>query len=168
MIPVYQSSASGLPLSATINPRKFKMLFMDVGLMLRAQGVISPLLLSEDILFLSQGAMMEQFVGQELLAYQYPYSAPELFFWSREAKSSQAEVDYLILHGTQILPIEVKSKSVGHLKSIKRFMEEKNAPLGIRISEHPFSFKDQILSVPLYAIFGLQNYLSQSASWVCC
>ncbi len=164
MIPVYQSSASGLPLSATINPRKFKMLFMDVGLMLRAQGVISPLLLSEDILFLSQGAMMEQFVGQELLAYQYPYSAPELFFWSREAKSSQAEVDYLILHGTQILPIEVKSKSVGHLKSIKRFMEEKNAPLGIRISEHPFSFKDQILSVPLYAIFGLQNYLSQSAS----
>ena len=161
MYPVYQSNASGLPLSATANHRKFKMLFVDVGLMLRAQGIVSPMLLSEDILFLLQGAMMEQFVGQELLAYQYPYSNPELFFWSREAKSSQAEVDYLILHGTQVLAIEVKSKSLSHLKSIKRFMEEKNSTWGIRISEHPFSLQNHILSVPLYAIFGLQNYLQQ-------
>ena len=158
---IFSTHASGLPLGAGKNERKFKILFLDVGLLLRAQRVTPAHLVTEDVLFLLQGAMMEQFVGQELIAYENPYQQPELYFWERDAKSSQAEIDYLMLFGETILPIEVKSKSLGHLKSLKRFMEEKNSPIGIRISEHPFSFQEKILSIPLYAVFALEHYIKQ-------
>ncbi len=162
--PVFASNASGLPLIAHKNERKFKMLFLDVGLMLRASQVDPALLAQKDVLFLLQGAMMEQFVGQELLAYQNPYEIPELYFWTREEKSARAEVDYLDLFKTTILPIEVKSKSIGHLKSLKRFLEEKKSPVGIRISEHPLSIENQILSLPLYMIFELKRLLGSILS----
>jgi len=157
---VFATSGSGLPFVAHKNERKFKALFLDVGLMLRACQVDPQVLVQEDILFLMQGAMMEQLVGQELLAYENPYETPELFFWERENKNAQAEVDYLLAYRSKILPIEVKSKSLGHLKSLKRFMQEKQSHIGIRIAEHPLSLHENILSVPLYMIFELPNLLA--------
>ncbi|NCX93897.1 MAG: DUF4143 domain-containing protein [Gammaproteobacteria bacterium] len=157
---VFSTSASGLPLAAHKNDRKFKALFVDVGLMLRSCQVDPQLLVQEDVLFLLQGSMMEQFVGQELLAYQDPHEFPELFFWERDEKNRQAEVDYVSVAQNMIVPIEVKSKSLGHLKSLKRFMAEKNTSLGLRVSEHPLSFENQILSVPLYMIREIPRLLS--------
>lgn len=158
---IYATNASGLPLIAHKNERKFKTLFIDVGLMLRACQVEPTLLVQADILFLLQGAMMEQFVGQELLAYHNPIELPELYFWEREEKNAQAEVDYLFPQDNKIFAIEVKSTARGHLKSLKRFMAEKHSPIGIRISEHPLSFDGGILSVPLYMIFELVRLLKQ-------
>ena len=51
----------------------------------------------------------EQFVGHELLAYQNPYSKPLLYYWAREAKNSNAELDYIIQKEGRIIPFEVKS-----------------------------------------------------------
>ena len=51
------------------------------------------------------GALSEQFVGQEFLSA----GMDKLFYWSREAKSSSAEVDYLIVKNNKIYPVEIKS-----------------------------------------------------------
>ena len=63
----------------------------------------------EDFIKVNGGAIAEQFVAQELLNYQDHYIQPSLYYWVREAKSSNAEVDYLIPCHSKVLPIEVKS-----------------------------------------------------------
>jgi len=44
----------------------------------------------------NEGGLAEQFIGQHLL---HPFQAPQLCYWLREGKSSNAEVDYVISQG---------------------------------------------------------------------
>ncbi len=155
IFPVYTTSAAGLPLITHANFKKFKLLFLDIGLLKRATKLDLELLFSENLMLLNRGALAEQFVGQELLAYQDPYDEPQLFYWSREEKSSTAEVDYLINIHANIVPIEVKSGKTGSLKSLHILMREKKLPLGIRISEKKLYLHNNILSLPFYLIYRL-------------
>ena len=52
---------------------------------------------------------------------------------------NSAEVDYLLPESGIVYPIEVKAGTAGKLKSLKVFLEEKNAPFGIKISQEPLS-----------------------------
>jgi uncharacterized protein len=158
--PVYATSAVGLPLLTHLNEKKFKLLFLDVGLMKRAAKLDVELLLTHDIMLLNRGAIAQQLVGQELLAYQDPLDEPQLYFWNREEKSSTAEVDYLLNFDAMITPIEVKAGKTGSLKSLHLFMKEKKIPLGVRISSKKLEMNDHILSVPFYLISQLQRILS--------
>lgn len=156
------SSCSGLPLNALINEKKFKLLFVDVGLMNRAGKISLHDLLNQDLFLINQGAVIEQFVGQELLAYQHPYEEAELYFWERDKKGSQAEVDYVVNLGGKIVPIEVKSGKTGQLKSLKQFMSEKNTKLGIRFSTQPLGCQNNILSIPIYMIGELKRLYAET------
>ncbi len=106
-----------------------------------------------------KGALAEQFVGQELLALNGPHEPPSLYFWSREKTGSSAEVDYLWTIGQKILPMEVKAGATGNLRSLKIFMEEKNTPLGIRISTTPLSQEEKIVSIPFYLISEINRII---------
>ncbi len=149
---VYSSAASGLPLSSQINEKKFKILFLDIGLVMRSTKLNAALLMNEDILLVNRGMLAEQFVGQEMLAYLPRQEEGSLFFWSRDKKSSMAEVDYVTDVDNKIIPIEVKAGATGHLKSLKIFIQEKNSNIGIRFSQHKLSLHDNVLSLPLYMV----------------
>lgn len=157
--PVYATTAAGLPLSASSNEKKFKLLFLDVGLANRNAGVGINELLNKEILLINQGAIAEQFAGQELLAYHDCYEEAKLYYWFRDVQGSMAEVDYVININSQIIPIEVKSGEKGHLKSLQRLMKEKNLPLGVRISQQPLHYHDNVLSIPFYLIGELQRLI---------
>lgn len=149
---VYHSNASGLPLNTFINEKNFKLLMLDIGLC-NAMSLLSPqLLLEEDLLLINRGALAEQFVAQELLAYQPVYIENQLFYWDRAKGSSTAEVDYVINVDDKIIPIEVKSGKTGSLRSLQLFLNEKKRDFGIRLSLKPLSFKNRVLSIPLYMI----------------
>ncbi len=135
-----------------VNDKKFKIVFLDVGLMQHSLGLEAQITMAPDFTSLSSGALAEQLVGQELLAQSDPYEDRKLFFWTREKKNSQAEIDYLARVDNQVIPIEVKAGQTGTLKSLRLFMESHKTPLGVRLATHPLSFHDQILSVPLYAV----------------
>jgi predicted AAA+ superfamily ATPase len=158
--PIYSTAASGLPLITLVNEKKFKILFLDVGLMARASRLSAELWLDENLLLVNRGACAEQFVGQELLAYGSSIEAPQLFFWHRDKKSSLAEVDYILNFDSKIVPIEVKAGSTGQLKSLQLLMQEKNIYPGVRISQHPLSFDGKILSIPLYMIGEIERLLN--------
>jgi hypothetical protein len=149
---IHATHATGLPLTTPLNQKKFKLLFLDIGLAKRAHRLDLPLLLDSKLHLLNQGMITEQFVGQELLSYATPYETPQLYFWMRDKKGSTAEIDYITTVDSTIIPIEVKSGATGKLKSLHLFMEEKNAPIGIRISQAPLSYHDKILSIPFYLI----------------
>lgn len=126
LYPIYHSSAAGLPLGAGINPKKFKINFLDIGLALKLQGLVNnDLVLAKADQFINKGALAEQFVAQEILANNDPRNSPALYFWQRESKSSAAEVDFLIQKEDQIIPIEVKSGAARNSKSLGLFIKEK-------------------------------------------
>lgn len=158
---IYYTTASGLPLNATINEQRKKILFIDVGLLNNASGLNMQELLNTSLILLNQGALAEQFVGQELCVYGKNHEKSSLFYWERE-KTGIAEVDYVTQFGSAIFPIEVKAGKTGRLKSLKQFMLEKHSPFGIRISENALSFEHGVLSVPMYMIFELERIIDMA------
>ena len=81
------------------------------------------------------------------------YEERNIYFWARDAKSSNAKVDYLVTSGSAVYPVEVKSGKTGTLKSMRLFLKEHpSCPLGIRFSMQKLSFYDRILSIPLYMV----------------
>ncbi|MDF1761677.1 MAG: DUF4143 domain-containing protein [Coxiellaceae bacterium] len=159
LYPVYQTSANGLPLYAGINEKKFKLLFLDLGLVTHEVNVDPTTLLNEHLILLNQGDMAEQYVGQELLAYGKNYEESKLYYWARDKRGSQAEVDYIINIGKNIIPIEVKSGKTGRLKSLQVLMQEKGYKLGVRISQNQLGYERNILSIPLYMIHELPRLI---------
>lgn len=95
-------------------------------------------------------------IGQELLALEPPYQNAPLLFWERN-EGGQAEVDYVVSRGSDILPLEVKAGATGSLRSLQAFLKEKKGRIGVRISEHPLSLHNQILSIPLYLTHRLES-----------
>jgi hypothetical protein len=157
---VYQTTASGLPLHAQIKEKKFKLLFLDIGLVNASQMLDAELLQQKDLLLVNRGMLAEQFIGQELLVYKDPYLPQPLYYWEREKKGSMAEVDYVINIGEKILPVEVKSGKTGSLRSLQIFLQEKQQPIGIRFSLKPLSFQNNVLSIPLYMVHELKRLVS--------
>ncbi len=164
IILVYATSGAGLPFITHMNEKKFKLLFLDIGLVKRASHLDLETLFDENLFLVNKGALAEQFVGQELLAYNRKEEMNELFFWVREQTGSSAEVDYLIAAGPRIFPIEVKAGSIGSLRSLHLFLKEHQTPFGIRIGEVPFSFVDHVLNLPFYLIEALPRLLQELLS----
>lgn len=158
---IHATKANGLPLRAEISEKKFKVLLLDIGLLQFALGNLGSEMFQSEIIEIHRGALAEQFVGQELLAYSDYYTEKLLHFWHREKASSSAEVDYVVNIEGKIIPIEVKSGATGRLRSLKQLMEEKNIPFGVRISERPLTFEKRILSVPFYLIQFLPRLIRE-------
>lgn len=149
---VYHTSASGLPLQATINERIFKLFFVDIGLVSYMSGLSMHTLINEHLISLNRGALAEQYVNQELLANSKPYEKSQLYYWQREKPGSTADVDFVMSYGTQILPIEVKAGRTGRLKSLQLFLDEKGLDIGLRVSQNQLSLENRVLSIPLYLV----------------
>jgi predicted AAA+ superfamily ATPase len=149
---VKRTSGAGLPLEASVKENYFKTVFLDIGLMHAINGIYSETIKETDLTVIYKGAVAEQFVGQQLCAYNNPYLKASLYFWVREAKNSNAEVDYLLEKDGAIVPLEVKSGSNGRLKSIKMFMEKYGNDRGVKISQEKFNDSSNILSLPFYGM----------------
>ena len=156
LIRIHHSSANGIPLEHEKDFRKFKVLFFDVGLAMRVLRIpVQELLLNDDISLVNEGAIAEQLVGQEMLAYASCRERHHLYYWHREAKSSNAEVDYVLERGRDIVPVEVKSGQRGRARSLQLFISEKRTQRAVCLSRERPSERNGISYLPLYAIESL-------------
>ncbi|MBI2068199.1 MAG: ATP-binding protein [Deltaproteobacteria bacterium] len=154
----HHSSASGVPLESQIDPKKFKVFFLDIGLCQRVLGLhLSELYLQRKELLSHRGGIAEQFVAQEILSYTDKNRSPKVFYWHREARASEAELDLLIEDGSTLMPIEVKSHKGHSSKSLSLFLKEKKEYVGraLRVSTLPYGVSDQIISTPFYGLMRL-------------
>jgi len=175
---VQHSSCTGIPLSATADARKFKTIFLDVGIMSTACGLnLLDYEKVEDVMLINSGSICEQYIGQHLLFSQQFFKEPELHYWVREKKGSSAEVDYVIAEGPRIVPVEVKAGKSGSLKSLQIFINEKCPDICVRFNSEPPSFfkglttlPDQqntpfrLLSLPLYMAGQTRRLIAQAAN----
>ena len=163
---VAHSAGNGIPLGAETNAKDRKPLFLDVGLLCCALGLkATDLHQAESLILVTSGAVAEQFAGQHLLYSGESYAEPKLYYWNREQRSASSEVDYLLAHGSQVVPVEIKAGKVGSLKSLHVFAAEKGSDRAVRFntdipsrcmvssavaSMQPEPF--ELISLPLYLI----------------
>jgi len=152
------TSPAGLPLGMGASDKKFKAIIVDIGLLARLSGLsLSTEYQKNQLLAIFKGALAEQFVGQELLAS----GQESLFYWSRDSKSSNAEVDYLIANKQEIIPIEVKNSVSGRLKSLHLLLKTfPNCKKAIVFSDAKFGqIPEQKLNfLPLYFVSSGSKY----------
>jgi predicted AAA+ superfamily ATPase len=152
---VQHSSGQGLPLTASTKDTIFKVFLFDIGLAQNLLGLKLDQWLGAKLDVKHLGGIAEQFVAQEYIAYSPQTLPAKLFYWQREAKTSNAEIDFIFLKQQTIVPVEVKSGKGGTLKSMALFLQEHpHSEQGLRVSELNFSFDAQhrIESVPFYGI----------------
>ncbi len=165
---VTHSSGQGVPLAAGAKPETFKPNFLDIGLSQAVLGIdTASWLLEPETAFVNKGELTEAFVGQELLGYSPPNLKSRLFYWQREARSSNAEVDYLVQEKSTIIPIEVKSGPTGTLKSLKMFLEShRQSPFGVRFSLSNFAPINGVHNYPLYGVFKLFQHQRETVRYL--
>lgn len=172
---VQASAANGIPLGSEVRDKFFKEIFLDTGLANAMLGLTFVKLdETKEINLVNKGAIAEQVVGQLIKNLYPPYVEPNLFYWLREEKGSNAEIDYVIELNNTIIPIEVKAGSTGSLKSLHVFMGLKKLPLAIRINsdiprKHMISIDDSfgnkinytMLSIPFYLIHEIPRLVKE-------
>ena len=168
---VVHSNCNGIPIHADRNPKFFKLLFLDVGLMNALCGLEWRHIQQMDSdRLINNGPIAEQFIGQhlqDLFASRFPR---ELHYWAREGRSNNAEVDYVVSSGSHIIPIEVKAGSKGRLRSLNQFMAEKSSKFAIRFDLNQPSIQDIQATVTKgstaigvdYPLYSLPLYLVET------
>lgn len=109
-----------------------KLLWLDTGLVNYVAGMQDSLLFSPDADELWNGDIAEQVVGQELLGASVTFGEKRMF-WVRDARNSQAEVDFVYKFRSHLLPIEVKTGDNSKLRSLHQFMGESKETIALRL-----------------------------------
>ena len=153
---VHASSANGQPLGAASNPSDFKAFVFDVGIQHRLTGLdFKTFLASSDDDLVNKGALAELVVANELVAASKSSAPAELFYWRREARNSNAEVDFVLPGAGSLVPVEVKANVRGAMQSLRAFLQAKNVARGVRTSLENFGRLPDAGIAPIYAVHRL-------------
>ena len=135
-----------MPLKFYVDISSFKLFLLDCGL-LGAMSETPPekLLVAENGMEESKGAFTENYVMSQLVATH----DTSVFYYSNDAK---LEIDFLIQHGSEIVPIEAKAEENLRAKSLSTFVASHSEMHGLRFSMSDYREQDWMTNVPLYAI----------------
>lgn len=147
---VNRINKAGVPLKAYEDMDAFKLFIVDVGLLAAIGNLDVKTLLDGNTIFEEfKGALTEQYTLQQLK------TIPEIpiYYWS--ADKANAEIDFVIQHQSNVVPIEVKATENLQAKSLKSFKKRYPKSVAVRTSMSDYRKEDWLVNVPLYAI----NYL---------
>ncbi len=163
---VYPQMSASFPILPDLK-KSPKLLWLDTGLVNYVAGMQEELLFSKDTDELWNGDIAEHIVGQELLGSSVVFGEKRLF-WVRDAKNSQAEVDFLIRYKSHLLPIEVKTGNNAKLRSLHLFMDESKEEVALRLWNGPMTSDAvttqngktfTLYNIPLYYAGSLRKFL---------
>ncbi|MFV0585399.1 MAG: ATP-binding protein [Parabacteroides gordonii] len=135
-----------MPLKFYVDISSFKLFILDCGL-LGAMSETPPenLLVADNGMEESKGAFTENYVMSQLISTR----STSVFYFSNDAK---LEIDFLIQHGSEIIPIEAKAEENLRSKSLSTFVANHPELHGLRFSMSDYREQDWMTNVPLYAI----------------
>ncbi|MDY5090455.1 MAG: AAA family ATPase [Prevotella sp.] len=166
---VYPLTSTSFPILPDLK-KSPKLLWLDTGLVNYVAGMQEELLFTTDSDELWNGDIAEHIVAQELLGATTTFGEKRLF-WVRDARNSQAEVDFVIRYKSHLLPIEVKTGANSKLRSLHLFMEESKENIALRLWNGPMT-SDVITrsdgrpftlyNIPLYYAGHLHTLMQQT------
>lgn len=144
---VSRTKKGQLPLSAYEYFSAFKLFMIDLGLMCAMGNLPAKVLLEGDTLFTDfKGAITEQYVMQQFKSVK----DLSIYYWS--ADNSRGELDFLLQHDGQIIPVEVKAEENLQSKSLRSFIERNKGMHGVRFSMSDYREQDWLTNYPLYSV----------------
>lgn len=166
---VYPLTSTSFPILPDLK-KSPKLLWFDTGLVNYVTGMQEKLLFTPNSDELWNGDIAEHIVAQELLGATTLFGEKRMF-WVRDARNSQAEVDFVIRHKSHLLPIEVKTGSNSKLRSLHQYMEESNENIALRLWNGPMTSDIithtdgrpfTLYNIPLYYAGHLNAWLQQT------
>ena len=150
---IHNISTPKMPLKAYANLDVFKIYLLDVGLLNTISELPVKTLLNGDQLFQEfKGSLTENYVFQALAPH-----FQNQYYWTSQGI---AEVDCIVQHEGEIIPLEVKSNISIRSKSLKVYIERYNPKLVIRVSMLNLKQDGNVLNIPLYLIEELARLLT--------
>ena len=138
-----------IPLAAQEDDSDFKLYMSDIALLnTKAQMPAQMLLNSIETENTFLGSVAENYVAQALSA-----NGITLRYWKND---NTQEVEYILLDGINVIPVEVKKGKKVNAISLNNFKKTYKSPFAYRISGKNFGFANDIKSVPLYAVFCIE------------
>lgn len=141
----------GVPLKMYEEIESFKLYLNDVGLLTN---------LTEFPLYLikNRNAVNETMIGmltENYVASSLKYNENNLNYYKNEYDT---EVDFILQsRNGLIIPLEVKVGTHIKSRSLSNYVKEYNPKYAIRLSMRNFGFENNIKSVPLYAVFCINQ-----------
>jgi len=164
---VYPTTSTSMPPIADVR-RSPKLIWLDNGLVNYESKLRKEILSSKDILDVWRGKLAEQMVAQELLTLTTKVSERRNF-WVRAKAGATAEVDFVYVSDSELLPIEVKAGNNAHLRSLHSFIDLSDVDVAIRVWSQPFSIDKvctavskkpfTLVNVPFYLVGDLPEIL---------
>lgn len=164
---VYPLTSTAFPVLPDMR-KSPKLLWLDAGLVNYVAGMQEQLLFTTDTDELWNGDIAEQIVAQELLGATTCFGEKRMF-WVRDARNSQAEVDFVLRYHSHLLPLEVKTGSNAKLRSLHLFMSESHETAALRVWNGPLSSDIiqreggepfRLYNIPLYYAGSLETFLN--------
>ncbi|MBP3502813.1 MAG: ATP-binding protein [Clostridia bacterium] len=144
------------PLKAYEDLKAFKIYLLDVGLLRVLCELPYETIINADAIYNEfNGLLTEQFVLQELKNIN---KINTIYYWSNEF---QSEVDFIFAYKNLIIPVEAKAGVNVKAQSLKVYMKENKPKFAIRYSLLNITLDNNILNIPLYAIWNTENYLKE-------
>ena len=147
---VYNVSKLEHPLSAFEKLDQFKLFVFDTGLLKYMAGIDnSAILLKSDYQF--KGPLTENFVLQQLCG-QFDV-APHYY------SERSGEIDFVIQHGTTIIPAEAKGGEDKSAPTFKKYVSEHQPEYAVRFSKRGYRKDGYITNMPLYLARKMKELL---------
>lgn len=161
---IYPVSSTQLPIIPETK-RMPKLIWFDTGLVNYQAGIRKEIIGSTDMVDSWRGHIAEQITAQELLTLD-DRVGQHRSFWAKP--NNGAEVDFIFAHNSKLYPIEVKSGTNAHLRSLQVFMDSSGVNIAIRIWSKPYSvdkvktihgMEFTLINLPFYLIGNLRSVL---------
>lgn len=141
----------GVPLKMYEELDSFKLYMNDVGLLTNLSEFPIYLIKNRE----AANEIMLGMLTENYIASAFKYNNLNLNYWKNEFDS---KLDFILQSEKGlIIPVEVKSSNHTKSRSLNNYMKEFNPKYAIRISSKNFGFKNNIKSVPLYAVFCINK-----------
>ena len=164
---VYPTSMTQMPIIPETK-RMPKLIWFDTGLVNYQAGIRKEFIGSMEMLDSWRGHIAEQITAQELWAME-DRVGQHRSFWARP--NNGAEVDFIFVHNSKVYPIEVKSGTNAHLRSLQSFMDNSDIDIAIRVWSKPYSIDKvktpkgknfTLINLPFYLIENLHQILDNA------
>lgn len=151
-----------------------KLIMVDSGITNFMAGIQIEYLQNKDILDTWRGRAAEQIVAQELRILLDDEFKDKQYYWVRNKQGTTAELDFIWQYNAQIIPIEVKSGTNSHLRSLHSFVNNSNNVVtAIRFWNGDFFVQDattpapynkpyRLINIPFYYISQLKEILREN------
>ncbi len=157
--PITSTQVPAVPSSV----RSPKLIWLDSGLVNFFADIQIEYLQNKDLLDTWRGYAAEQIVAQELRVVLDRNMRDEQYYWMRDKKGTTAEVDFVWQYGSHIIPIEVKSGTNSHFRSLHSFVNiSENYVIAVRVWSGEFGVQKVLTPSPNnkeYTLINLPFYL---------